>query len=78
MSRVKSVASDDLFKLIKDHGDRKRDLSPYVVPRLYRAPEIILMQQHYDCAVDIWSVGCILAELMALSLPYVDDFKAMS
>ena len=40
------------------------DLTEYVVTRWYRAPEIMLSCQQYSKAVDIWSVGCILAELL--------------
>lgn len=29
----------------------------------YRAPEILLGSSHYTTAVDIWSLGCIFAEL---------------
>lgn len=32
--------------------------------RWYRAPEVILNASEYSKAVDIWSVGCILAELL--------------
>ena len=32
-------------------------------PRRYRAPEILLGDKHYSPAVDIWSVGCIFAEM---------------
>lgn len=35
-------------------------LAPYVQSRSYRAPEVILGNS-YDCKIDIWSVGCILA-----------------
>ncbi|CAF1000268.1 unnamed protein product [Brachionus calyciflorus] len=35
----------------------------YVTSRWYRAPEIMLRWSHYTKAVDIWSVGCILAEM---------------
>lgn len=41
------------------------DLTEYVVTRWYRAPEIMLSCQQYSKAVDVWSVGCILAELIA-------------
>jgi serine/threonine protein kinase len=34
-----------------------------VVTLWYRAPEILLGERHYTPAVDIWSVGCIMAEL---------------
>ena len=38
--------------------------TPYVVSRYYRAPELILGSNQYDCSIDIWSVGCILFELI--------------
>lgn len=36
----------------------------YVSTRYYRAPEIMLAWQKYDVAVDIWSCGCIFAEML--------------
>jgi len=39
-------------------------MSDYVATRWYRAPEVILSRERYTKAVDMWSVGCILAELM--------------
>ena len=39
-------------------------MTGYVSTRYYRAPEIMLTWQHYDKAVDIWSVGCIFAEML--------------
>lgn len=42
-------------------------LTEYVVTRWYRAPEIMLACQEYTSAIDIWSVGCIFAELLARS-----------
>ena len=38
------------------------EITPYLVSRFYRAPEIILGQT-YDCAIDVWSTGCTLYEL---------------
>ena len=38
-------------------------LSSYVQSRCYRAPEVILGCLPYDARVDLWSLGCILAEL---------------
>ncbi|PKU72737.1 serine/threonine-protein kinase prpf4B isoform X2 [Dendrobium catenatum] len=40
----------------------KNDITPYLVSRFYRAPEIILGLS-YDHPLDIWSVGCCLFEL---------------
>ncbi|CAB9517063.1 Mitogen-activated protein kinase HOG1 (Fragment) [Seminavis robusta] len=42
-----------------------RQLTKHVVTRWYRAPELILIQP-YTSAVDIWSLGCILAELLSM------------
>jgi len=36
----------------------------YVVTRWYRAPEVILKASEYTKAIDIWSIGCIFAELL--------------
>ena len=38
-------------------------MTEYVVTRWYRAPELLLSCERYDAGIDIWSVGCILAEL---------------
>ncbi len=43
------------------------NLTEYVVTRWYRAPEVILNASHYTKAIDIWSVGCIFAELLGRS-----------
>ncbi|GMT26004.1 hypothetical protein PFISCL1PPCAC_17301, partial [Pristionchus fissidentatus] len=40
------------------------EMTGYVATRWYRAPEIMLNWMHYTHTVDIWSVGCILAELI--------------
>jgi len=40
-------------------------MTEYVVTRWYRAPEIMLVCQEYTKAIDVWSVGCIFAELLA-------------
>jgi mitogen-activated protein kinase 1/3 len=43
---------------------RPRSLTGHVVTRWYRAPELILLNVRYTEAIDVWSVGCILAELL--------------
>lgn len=37
-----------------------------VVTIWYRAPELLLGGRHYTSAIDLWAVGCIFAELLAL------------
>lgn len=39
------------------------NLTDYVVTRWWRAPEVVLLPSQYTRAVDIWSIGCILAEM---------------
>ena len=39
-------------------------LSEYVTTRWYRAPEVLLNYDSYGPPIDIWSIGCILAELI--------------
>lgn len=64
------VKKDDLKnRLIKSKDMRKnikRELTGHVVTRWYRAPEIILLEKDYGPAIDIWSVGCIFAELLGM------------
>ena len=60
------------------HGDGRGGtmlLTEYVVTRWYRAPEIMLACHEYSKPIDIWSVGCIFAELI-LRKPYFpgDDY----
>ena len=45
-------------------------LTEYVVTRWYRAPEVLMACHEYDKPVDVWSVGCILAELLGRK-PYL-------
>jgi len=45
-------------------GDGMEEMTDYVATRWYRAPEILLGAGKYTKAVDVWSIGCILAELL--------------
>lgn len=38
--------------------------TPYIVSRYYRAPELILACSDYTHAIDVWAIGCILAEFL--------------
>ncbi|KAK9503677.1 hypothetical protein O3M35_010186 [Rhynocoris fuscipes] len=42
----------------------EKNLTGYVATRWYRAPEILLGCKKYSRAIDMWSVGCILAEMI--------------
>jgi serine/threonine protein kinase len=47
-----------------EQQEQPTDLTEYVVTRWYRAPEIMLCCPTYTSAIDVWSVGCIFAEML--------------
>ncbi|XP_055760963.1 mitogen-activated protein kinase 11-like isoform X1 [Salvelinus fontinalis] len=56
------------------------EMTGYVATRWYRAPEIMLNWMHYNQTVDIWSVGCIMGELLKGKVlfpgnDYIDQLK---
>ncbi|XP_025090689.1 serine/threonine-protein kinase NLK-like isoform X1 [Pomacea canaliculata] len=48
-----------------EEPDEDVHMTQEVVTQYYRAPEILMGASHYTSAVDIWSVGCIFAELLS-------------
>ncbi|BGO99518.1 mitogen activated protein kinase [Rhodotorula toruloides] len=46
-------------------GEAGGFMTEYVATRWYRAPEIMLSFKQYSKAIDIWSVGCICAEMLS-------------
>ena len=54
----------------------RRCLSQHVVSRYYRPPEVALIEPAYTEKVDLWSFGCILAEMLSCSQPYKKYVKA--
>lgn len=48
----------------EDFEQNVQFMTEYVATRWYRAPEIMLSFSNYTKAIDIWSVGCILGELL--------------
>ncbi|CAB1341405.1 unnamed protein product [Coregonus sp. 'balchen'] len=44
--------------------DPSRHMTQEVVTQYYRAPEVLMGSRHYGSAIDVWSVGCIFAELL--------------
>ncbi|CAK62258.1 unnamed protein product (macronuclear) [Paramecium tetraurelia] len=50
--------------LIPDLKAKAGVLTDYVATRWYRAPELLLSWRNYTQSVDVWSVGCIFAELL--------------
>ncbi|CAD6887472.1 unnamed protein product [Tilletia controversa] len=58
------------FGLAREFADPRLRMTSEVITRWYRPPELLYGARHYSGAVDIWSVGCIFAELM-LRTPYL-------
>lgn len=52
------------FGLARAFGSPNRIYTHQVVTRWYRAPELIYGARMYGTGVDVWAVGCILAELL--------------
>ncbi|KAK9462284.1 kinase-like domain-containing protein [Lipomyces oligophaga] len=52
------------FGLARDYTNHGRALTPGVVTIWYRSPELLFGEKHYTSAIDIWSSGCIMGELI--------------
>eukprot|EP01065_Artemidia_motanka_P043719 TRINITY_DN6107_c0_g1_i1.p1 TRINITY_DN6107_c0_g1~~TRINITY_DN6107_c0_g1_i1.p1 ORF type:complete len:460 (+),score=99.86 TRINITY_DN6107_c0_g1_i1:91-1470(+) len=50
------------FNLAKG-SDQSHQHTAYVTYRWYRAPELVMQCRVYDCKIDLWSGGCIMAEM---------------
>eukprot|EP00899_Mesostigma_viride_P003332 jgi/Mesvir1/129/Mv07792-RA.2 len=53
------------FGLARQYGSPLKPYTHMVVTLWYRAPELLLGTKTYSTAIDMWSVGCIFAELLA-------------
>jgi len=62
------------FGLSRAFGTPMRTYTHEVVTLWYRAPEILLGARHYSSPVDIWSAGCIFAE-MAMGTPLFVNYN---
>lgn len=65
------------FGLARPFDDTGRQLTNRVITLWYRPPELLLGSQNYGPAVDMWSVGCIFAELLTRKpiLPGRNEFE---
>ncbi|XP_057499291.1 mitogen-activated protein kinase 7-like [Actinidia eriantha] len=52
------------FGLARTGRDNGQFMTEYVVTRWYRAPELLLCCDNYGTSIDVWSVGCIFAEIL--------------
>ena len=54
-----------VFRLAKEI-DARPPFTDYVSTRWYRAPEILLRAPDYNAPIDIFAMGCIMAELFTM------------
>ncbi|KAG0356117.1 hypothetical protein BG005_004985 [Podila minutissima] len=73
---IVKIADFGLAREIKS----KPPYTTYVSTRWYRAPEVLLKSSNYSCAVDLWAIGTIAAELITLKplFPGVSDVDQMN
>ncbi|KAI3765953.1 hypothetical protein L2E82_16000 [Cichorium intybus] len=53
------------FGMARQYGSPVKEYTALVVTLWYRAPEVLLGMKNYGTAIDMWSVGCIMAELLS-------------
>ncbi|XP_075527010.1 cyclin-dependent kinase 2-like [Dermacentor variabilis] len=61
------------FGLARAFGLPPRTYTHEVVTLWYRAPEILLGSRFYSTSVDVWSIGCIFAEMLMLKALFAGD-----
>lgn len=54
------------FGLAREYGSPLKPYTPIVVTLWYRSPELLLGCKEYSTYIDMWSVGCIFAELLTM------------
>lgn len=59
------VCDFGLSRVLDPEYDHAGHMTEYVATRWYRAPEIMLQAKAYAKSIDMWSVGCILAEMFS-------------
>lgn len=58
--KTKSRVSRALVATQAERDKGERQLTPHVVTRFFRAPEVILMDKNYNQKIDVWACGTIL------------------
>ncbi|CAI9266811.1 unnamed protein product [Lactuca saligna] len=61
---IMKIGDFGLANFCNTAGDRKQPLTSRVVTLWYRPPELLLGSTDYEASVDLWSIGCVFAELL--------------
>lgn len=59
------------FGLCVPTGSERRHMTPSLINLIYRPPEMLLGSRSYDMSVDVWSVGCMLAQMILREPPFL-------
>jgi cell division cycle 2-like protein len=67
------------FGLAREYTQPSKPMTPVVVTLWYRAPELLLGEKKYGPAIDMWAVGCVMAELLTNEplFPGTTEFKQL-
>ncbi|KAI6211279.1 Cell division protein kinase 7 [Aphelenchoides besseyi] len=66
------------FGLARFFGSPNRIYTHQVVTRWYRCPELLYGARAYGTGVDVWSVGCIIAELLLRERKELHDYVVIN
>ena len=63
------ITEDELVSKLCDFGSAKKVLKndnniSYICSRFYRAPELLFGSNEYNQTIDLWSLGCVMAEML--------------
>lgn len=65
---VMKIGDFGLANFCNSFSEKKQPLTSRVVTLWYRPPELLLGSTDYEASVDLWSIGCVFAELL-LGIP---------
>ena len=74
MSKQERIALQQR-KEINSRQNKVREVSSNVYTRWYRPPEVILAEPNYDFSADMWSLGCILFEMIHSTYKDLPSFE---
>jgi len=66
--QIRKMITKKVIEIKEGFQNKKRSMSSHVSSRWYRAPELSLIEKQYDQASDMWSLGCVIYELLHCSL----------
>jgi serine/threonine protein kinase len=74
----KSIAQDLINKRSKTQIKQERQLTQFITTRWYRPPEVILNEIKYNTKIDMWAVGCVLAEIAKATDSYLQNGQSLN